>query len=87
MGNNSKRAHKPVTFYQSNDLVFVMIDGEEFGRYILGCRYRYFKRVQGNNASNCNRDIQVDNLQLKEMIDRKIAVRQITKMRESKNVN
>lgn len=85
MANNGKRAHKPGTFHARNDLVFVTFNGREFGRYILGGRWRYFERIKGNNASNINRDQQVENADLIKIIDRKIAVRQIAKMRMSQH--
>lgn len=86
MAYNGKRAHKPGTYHARNDLVFVTHQGSEYGRYILGGRYRYFERCKGNNTSNYNRDLQVDNRDLQKIIDRKIAVRQIAQMRMSKNV-
>lgn len=85
MAYNGKRAHKPGTFHARNDLVFVTFSGREFGRYILGGRWRYFERIKGNNASNINRDQQVENADLIKIIDRKIAVRQIAKMRMSQH--
>lgn len=80
--SDSKKAHKPKTYYPQNDLVLVTFQGREYGRYILGGIYRYFERVQGRNASNINRDQQIDNADLKRMIDRKIAVRRIVQMRK-----
>lgn len=80
--SDGKKAHKPRTYYPRNDLVLVTYQGREYGRYILGGIYRYFERVQGPNASNINRDQQVDNKYLKRMIDRKIAVRRIIQMRK-----
>ncbi|QHJ80205.1 MAG: hypothetical protein [Bacteriophage sp.] len=80
--SDSKKAHKPKTYYPTNDLVLITFQGREYGRHILGGIYRYFERLQGRNASNINRDVQIDNVELKRLIDRKIAVRRIVNMRK-----
>lgn len=83
MANNGKRAHKPMTFHAREKLTFVTFEGKEFGRYFLGGRFKYFERRSGNNASNINRDIAIDNRDLQQIIDRKIAAQSINRMRAS----